>query len=174
MRLTHFLCLILTAASSGPLVGQTPPNVVRIDGSETPEKIPDHTVWKSNFVRLSEIKKAGGEKDLAWDLPLSQADADALYKEAALQPQRDQECQAHVTARLTELRESGAAPDALARALTEVEIECRSKDLDAADRVMDGLSPEGRTTLAAWIEKGRRTIVMFVPSQDMATYRLPR
>ena len=56
----------------------------------------------------------------------------------------------------------------------EITIQCRTRDLDAADRVLDAISDGGRRILTDWIEKRRRTIVAFVPEQEIETFRLPR
>jgi hypothetical protein len=174
MRSLWLLALLCVPFSSPSIRQQASPKTIRIDGSEWPDLIPDHCVWRNNFLRLSEIKKQGGEADVAYDLPLSKADADALYKEAALQPQRDAECDKRMIGRREELRQQNATPETTARALDAITIDCRTKDLDAADRVMDALTDEGRTTLAAWIEKRRRAIVAFVAEGEMETFKLPR
>jgi hypothetical protein len=169
------LFVVIGLASPSLTGGQlTGSKTIRIDGNETPERIPDHIVWRNNFLRLSEIKKLGAEADLAYDLPLSKPDADVFYKEAVLQPQRDADCHKRMVTKREELGQQNASTQAASQALTEITIDCRTKDLDAADRVMDALTEEGRTILSVWIEKRRRTVVAFVAESDLETFKLPR
>lgn len=173
------LCaLAWTQAVSPPSTSSTSPQVpegtIKIEGSEHPEQIPDHWVWRAAFLKLATFKQEGQEASLESVLPLSEADAKVIYKEASLQLRRDDECLRAIQAKQTELSESRASPDASQRALDELTIECRVKDLDAADRVLDALSEEGRTSLQAWLERKRRGMTAFVPSRDRETFRLPR
>jgi hypothetical protein len=174
MRLALLLGLLCVALSQSPAAQQAPPKTTEIEGSAHPELIPDHAVWRSAFLRLSETRRMRGEAELAYDLPLAKADAGVLYAEAVLEPQRDAACASRYRARQEALRQESAPPKAAARALDDITIDCRAKDLDAADRVLDAMSEEGRQILTAWLEKSRRSMTMLVPEHELATYRLPR
>lgn len=153
---------------------QAPAGMTEIEGSKTPELIPDHAIWRMVFLRLTEIRRRGEEADLAAVIPLDKADLAALYVEAMKQPARDEDCRKRYTARQQALIEASTPPSAIAQALDELTIECRSHDLDAADRVMDGLSGEGRRILSQYIESRRHSMSLLVPDRELKTYRLPR
>jgi len=174
MRLALLLGLTSVALSQPPVAQQPPPKTTEIAGSEHPELIPDHALWRSTFHRLAETRRIRGEAELAYDLPLAKADAEVLYAEAVLEPQRDAACESRYRAKQEALRQEKAAPREAARALDDITIDCRAKDLDAADRVLDAVSEEGRQILAAWLEKHRKSMTIFVPEHELATYRLPR
>lgn len=170
------LILLVVMLSLGHQSAQAPPkppNTVRIDGNEHPERIPDHWLWRATFLRVQTLKQQGDAHPLA-DLTLSATDANALFREAALQPGRDEECRERLRTSDAELRERKETAAAIRRAYHDITIDCRTKDLDAADRVLDTLSPEGRALVEAWLDRRRRSIVAFVPEQDIEMFKLPR
>lgn len=173
------LCaLAWTQAVSPPSTSSTSPQVpegtIKIEGSEHPEQIPDHWVWRAAFLRLATLQQAGQEADLDSVLPLSPSDAKAVYKEAALQSRRDADCLRAIQSKQDELRAQQASAAVIQQALDELTIECRVKDLDAADRVLDALSEEGRVAMQSWLESGRRTTTAYVPIRDKNLFKLPR
>lgn len=186
MRLA-ILCLLLgpaigaSAQTSSPAStpGQTPKEqapsgMTEIEGSKTPELIPDHAIWRMVFLRLTEIRRRGEEADLAVLIPLGKADLATLYVEAMKQPTREEECRARYKARQQELAQANTSPAAAAQALDDLTIDCRAQDLDAADRVLDAVSDEGRRILTEYIESRRHSMSMLVPDRELRTYRLPR
>jgi hypothetical protein len=157
-----------------PAKEQIPPGMTEIVGSRNPELIPDHAIWRMVFLRLTEIRRRGEEADLAVLLPLGKDDLAALYVEAMKQPTRDADCLSRHKVRQQALTEARASPTTVAQALDEVAIECRTQDLDAADRVVDAVSEEGRRILSQYIESRRHSMSMLVPDRELKTYRLPR
>ena len=153
---------------------QIPSGMTEIEGSRNPELIPDHAIWRMVFLRLTEIRRRGEEADLAVLIPLEKQDLAALYVEAMKQLTRDEDCRSRYKARQEALTLAKTPPAAIAQALDDLTIECRSHDLDAADRVMDALSDEGRRILADYIESRRHSMSMLVPDRELKTYRLPR
>lgn len=105
MRLV-MLGVLFTAAVT-PLVNKNdlPPRTIKIDGESHPERIPDHWIWRSSLLLLTEVSRTGIQKDLAEILPLSDEDADVLYKEAGQQAKRNADCQARIDARKKALEE---------------------------------------------------------------------
>ena len=163
------------AAQSGPLRReQIPAGMTEIDGSRNPELIPDHAIWRLVFLKLTEIRRRGEEGDLVYLLPLNKADLAALFVEAMKQPERDEACSTRHKALQQEQSQAGASAAAMWQALDELAISCRTQDLDAGDRVMDGLSDDGRRILGDYIEARRRSMSMLVPDRELKTYRLPR
>jgi hypothetical protein len=151
-----------------------PPGMTEIAGSRNPELIPDHAIWRMVFLRLTEIRRRGEEADLAVLLPLNKGDLAALYVEAMKQLTRDEDCRGRYKARQEALTQAKASPTAITQALDDLTIQCRSEDLDAADRVMDAVSDEGRRILSEYIESRRHSMSMLVPDRELKTYRLPR
>jgi hypothetical protein len=161
--------------SMSPLsTASVPPETMVINGGEHPERIPDHWVWRSVFLKLAEIAKAGAQGDLSRALPLSAGDAQVLYREAGLQARRDDDCAREIQSRQEELRERRVPPEEATRAIDDVTIGCRTRDLDAGDRVVDELSEEGRIVLQAWLDQQRRGMTVFVPERQIRVFRLPR
>lgn len=151
-----------------------PPGTVAIVGHDHPERIPDHWLWRSVFLKLSEISRSGQRGDLAHALPLSAADAQVLYMEAGQQGRRDDDCDRALQLRRDELKEQRLSPEVEARALDDVTIGCRTRDLDAAERVLDAISEEGRVVLQAWLDEQRRGMTILVPERDVRVFKLPR
>jgi hypothetical protein len=153
---------------------QIPAGMTEIEGSKNPELIPDHAIWRMVFLRLTEIRRRGEEADLADLLPLDKPDLAALYVEAMKQLTRDEACAARYKAKQQALAQAGRSLSSMWQALDELTIECRTQDLDAADRVMDAISDEGRRILSQYIEARRHSMSMLVPDRELRTYRLPR
>ncbi len=151
-----------------------PPGMTEIEGSRTPELIPDHAIWRMVFLRLTEIRRRGEEADLTVLIPLGKTDLAILYAEAMKQLTRDEDCRNRYKARQQELTQANTSSSAIAQALDDLTIECRSQDLDAADRVMDAVSDEGRRILTQYVESRRHSMSMLVPDRELKTYRLPR
>jgi hypothetical protein len=155
-------------------LSSSPPETITIHGRDHPERIPDHWLWRTVFLKLSEISRSGARGDLAHVLPLSAADAQVLYMEAGQQARRDDDCERAIVMRKDELKEQGVSKEVEARAIDDVTIACRVKDLDAAERVLDGISDDGRLLLQAWLDEQRRGITVFVPKHEIKVFRLPR
>ena len=86
MRMILFGILSCAVIVQTPQKDPVPPNTIRIDGREQPERIPDHWVWRAAFLRLNETKRTKGEEAMSYDLPLDSLDAAVLYGEAVKQP----------------------------------------------------------------------------------------
>lgn len=173
------LCaLAWTQAVSPPSTNSTSPQVpegtIKIEGSEHPEQIPDHWVWRASFLMFATLAQAGQEKDLDSVLTLSPDDSKVLYKEAGLQARRDADCLRAIQSRQDELRAQRASPAVIQTALDEVTIECRTKDLEAGDRVLDALTEDGRAAVLQWLERRRRNMIALVPVRDRDLFKLPR
>lgn len=153
---------------------KAPPGVVKIDGETHPERIPDHWVWRAAFRFLTEIQRTNQQADISLGLPLSAADAAVLYREAAAQASRDATCQARVDTKKQAMEAEHAKPDAIGDAIRSLLVECNAAVLDAADRVVDALSEEGRVACHVWLERRRRSTTLLVPESDLKVYALPR
>jgi hypothetical protein len=168
------------APVSASPIAQTPekvqglPGMTEIDGGKNPELIPDHLIWRTTFVRLAEIRRRGEEADLADLLPLSKADLATLYTEVMKQRGRDEDCEARYRAKEAVLKTERTPASAAEAALDEILIDCRTQVLDAADRVLDAVSDEGRQILLDYHESHRRSTSVLVPQSQLKNFRLPR
>jgi len=157
------------SGSSQPTVSS---DVVVIDGSKTPEQIPDYLLWEMGFRELSELKSRNMDIALA-TLVLSQRDHDFVFAAADAQRARDGACSAEQRNARAALGPD-AKPAALDRALKEVVLRCRWRNLDARDELFSSLTDEGRAALTAWSENVRRTIKSYLSKSDLDFYRQPR
>ena len=158
-----------------PLVWEkTPPGMTEIDGAKNPELIPDHLIWHMTFNRLAEIRRRGEEADLADLLPLSKEDLAALYVEAMNQRGRDESCEKRYRTMEAELARAKASTETADTALDDVLIGCRSLVLEAADRVLDQMSEDGRRLLENYHERRRRSASALVSNRELKNFRLPR
>jgi hypothetical protein len=156
------------------IVERIPPGMTEIDGEKTPELIPDHVVWRGALNFLGELRRNGDEAGISDLIPLSKSDFEIVYREALTQRTRDEACQKKYRAREKALADAHASAEASASALDDVLIECRTMDLDAGDRVLDALSPEGRQVFTTYLERRRRSMSVLVPDREVKNFRLPR
>ena len=136
-----------------------PPGYFKIDGAKTPELIPQYALWQMAFQNLRVIPPEA----LHTQLPLTKAEDALLYAEAKGQAERDAACekrQEHMLA-ITPLKDQN-------RAWREMTLACRQADLDAADALLEKLSPETRVRVVQWIESKRVKTVILV---DRNQYR---
>jgi hypothetical protein len=164
------------AAAQGPPGGSQPARaskVVVIDGSVTPEAIPDHWVWRDAFYFLEMAKR----RDLGFvfeRLALSGRELAIVVAEAAAQPARDEACGKRIEAHREALVAQGASGEALTRAFVDDTLECRQRDLEARDRVLRALGSDGQFQLRMWIEEHRRTLKVTVPADELELFRRPQ
>ena len=166
----------IAALSLPALPGQATPasnplDIVEIDGSKNPALIPEYLVWEHGFGGLAIIKDRDMKPAMA-TLALSPRDAELVFKEAGAQATRDRRRGEHEKARREAL--AGAKPAELAAALHDVILEYRWEVLDARDRLLASLSPEGQVELIRWMNERRTHITAFVPRSELDFFRQPR
>lgn len=147
------------------------PEIARvIDGSKTPEDIPDHAMWDMGFSFMNHLKTKNVEAGLA-TLPLSPADADLAFAEAALQIKRRSDCSDKGDRVFAAFKGNDKK---IEEELQKLALECRWATLEAADRLLARMSDEGRVVLLNWMKEGRKKIQLTVPKGHEEFYRLPR
>jgi hypothetical protein len=168
--------LAVLVLSSAGVAAQGPPaakaKVVVLDGSATPEAIPDHWVWRDAFYFLEMAKR----RDLAVvfeRLALPERELAILLAEAVAQPARDEACARRIETRREALVAQGVKADALAQAFADDTLECRQRDLEARDRVLRALGPDSQVQVRAWIEEHRRTLKVTVPADELELFKRP-
>ncbi len=146
--------------------------MVVVDGSKDPSEIPEHAVWRHGFYKLAHAKRLNLD-DYIGAIGLSLEDTERVLNTANLQAARDDDCWKRLDARQSELRAQSATPEALAHAFQEVTVECRCRDLEARDRLLDSLSSQGRAHLRAWAESIRRGMRVYWPANDIEQFKRP-
>ncbi len=134
------------------------------------DQIPEHALWREAFNSLDEAQKKNWGKPLVPDadgqyqpLRLTDKDMKALSNEAAKQPKRDADCLERQQRAMARITEGGKKkPDYMTPEILTIQIDCRQEVLDAAQRVEDALSEEGRATVKSWIDYLRQHMTVEV------------
>lgn len=167
----QFSRLAFTAIAVGVCVAMTSAQeVIVIDGRKNPEKIPQWLAWEQAFDTLATAKRKGM---LAADesLQMSTPDKELVYAEALRQPDRFRD---HIRQVETLRPLIGKVKDeAIMEKNRAMILEHRQATLDASKRLLDRLSPEGRTAMVAWVESIKAGITSTVPAHDLEFYRRP-
>lgn len=158
-------------AQSGP--PQKATEMVTIDGSKNPELIPEWLVWQETFKTLALVANKEGSL-FKEGLVLSDKEAALLYGEAGQQTERERRCFASLDQRHKELSAAGVKPEVMQKDLQDREVDCRWKTLEARDRVLKGLGPDGQASLLTWTQDVRRSIKSTVSQAGLAHYKRPQ
>ena len=156
---------------------QTPParpsdaseEEVVIDGSKNPELIPQWYAWEFAFRIMG-----GGSKELPTTVyrVVSAAERALILAEAQASLQRDQACQERV-GKLVPLvgKEKNAVINAKQR---EIQLDCRRDTLQARDRLLERLNPEGQTELIKFVEDKKAGTTVTIRKRELDHYRQPQ
>ena len=181
-RLLMLALVVLPSPTLGAEQEPTmPPNMILIDGKKNPERIPQYRIWLDVFRTFAEgvqILPDGVAEHV------SAAESKLIFAEAKRLEKFHSDCiQRLLKARapLFALEQAGAEPTvrfAKARELDpvmwEIELGCRWETLHTRDRVLDQLTIEGRTALAAWTESRKAGLKSYVPKAGLERYRQPQ
>lgn len=167
--------LVLAACASAPRaqVIDAKDKIIFIDGAKEPERLPEYLVWQNGLQVLTQIndhKLRGFEESLQ----LSEADRALVYKEAHAELTRVDQMLAEEQKRLDEMTAANASAVAKHAAMNEIIIDYRVKTLEAVDRLLASLSPEGSPILVSWIEARRHSMTARVPKAGMEFFLKPR
>ena len=149
--------------------GKRPPETIEIDGGKNPELIPEWSAWGFAFRVI-----ATGSRQLPSSVHavVSTEEATMLLKQADRLQKFDRECQNRVVKLHSLLgKEKDAALDARLRDIT---LECRWATLHARDRVLEGLTPEGRAALIAFVASTKVGTSLTIRKQDLARFLEPQ
>jgi hypothetical protein len=175
VTLSVLVSVVSVTAQSPPYKQEDTPagKMYVIEGREHPEDIPEHSYWRHCFHKLANIKKLNSMERLA-AIGLSSKELALVLKTASDQEQRDADCQKTITDRQDALKAQHASQDAINQVYFEATLECRDKDLAARDQLLEGLSPEGRDQLVAWVQHTRRGMTVYVPVNELEFFRRPQ
>lgn len=179
MRRICVLTALFLVAISALLDAQNPPasgeraavEFIEIDGSKTPEQIPEHLSWATGFNTIGYLReKKVTDGPMTFLLQLSPVDSDVLLAEVARHKERSVKCQE----RGERLAETIADLEKLEQEMKANTLECRIKLLEAKDLMLTRMSPDGAAVLTNWILDERRKIKSRILKSDLEFYRLPR
>jgi hypothetical protein len=176
MLLVSYVALLVFSASAlegRPVQYAAAKDVIHIDGQKNPELIPEYVLWEHGFGGLAIIKQQNMPAALA-SLRLAPEDLALVWKEAALQKAREDHSASEQRRRREALKAQGVTPQQLSLELQKVILDYRWTVLNARDRLLAALTPEGQAALLAWIEARRAHITASVARADWEFFRQPR
>jgi hypothetical protein len=153
------------------------PNAIEIDGSKSPELIPEYLVWSYAFHFLHNQRSNPRVVDSLKHryLPMPAADYELLWRTVAKVNEREAD---HYKVQKETFDLAMNAPEGEKRRrrdeFRDSVVQMRQDILDLADDLMKQLSPQGRTALEAWKESRRATITATVPRNEMDYFKRPR
>jgi hypothetical protein len=160
---------VLDAGHRQGTVEKRMPEMIEIDGSRSPELIPEWSAWSFAFRVI-----ATGSRQLpsSVHLVVSKEEAAFLLNQADRLQKQDRDCQ-HRVVKLHSLlgREKD---DVLDTRLREITLECRWATLHARDRVLEQLEPEGAAALAAFVTSTKAATSLTIRKQDLARFLEPQ
>ena len=163
-------CLSATAA----LTPQAPrPDLIVISGATEPEKLPEYLVWRNAFDILANAVQAD-RKIVLDSLKLTSSDREATHKEATAEAVREQECRVKQERVFQQAKKANLPLEKSTEQISFVVLECRYQVLDAKERLLAGLSLEGRAELERWVLERRRGMKVFVQKHELEFFRKPR
>ncbi len=169
VAVTVITALGLPLAAQGPRVGvSAAPELVQVDGAKNPELIPQWSAWGYAFRLI-----AGGRRELPTLVheALSGDERAMVLNEADAVQRIDKACQEQVS-QLHPLvgKEQPAVLDAKLR---EITVTCRRKALDARDRVLSAINPQGAIALIMFVESTKSGTSLSIPKRDLARFLEP-
>jgi hypothetical protein len=162
-------CSAAPAAVRGPLAaGLQEPEVVDIDGSKTPELIPQWSAWGFAFRVI-----AGGSRLLpsAVHAAVSKDEAEMVQREADAMLLFAKGCESKVSE--LRARVGRERPEALDRQLRDITLECRRRTLDARDRVLNALNPRAAAALMQFVESTKSGTAFSIRKKDLPRFLEP-
>lgn len=151
--------------------GQVPPGFIELDGSKSPESIPDWTAWQGTLRLLADASENSTSRFYA-DLELSATERERVVTVALAQNDRDRACEQRMIALGDRLKGVDVAH---VQAVSEQElIRCRVESLRAADALLAELSPASGRRLQRLVDEMRASTRVLVPRDGLAHFRRPR
>ena len=164
-------------ATTREQTNQSAPKMVVIDGSKTPDEIPQYVMWESAFrffTRLPPVDDLPERSGHPIQAFLSRADWVAVLAEAKRQVAAQEACRAVGTARLDELRKLNRSNSEIYDELAIMAVACREESIKSGERLASRLSPSGRDYFQKWVQESRKSITAEIPESELAFFRRPR
>jgi hypothetical protein len=152
---------------------QRPSDVIVIKGATEPEKLPEYLIWRNAFDILS--KAIASNRKLVLDsLKLASNDLQVTLKEAASEGVREQECKNKQDRVIEQAKTENLPKDKFNERLNVVVLACRYEVLDAKERLMTALTPDGRVEVERWVYQRRKGMTVYVQKHELEFFRKPR
>jgi hypothetical protein len=154
--------------AQGQRENTSPPEILHIDGSKSPELIPQWSAWGFGFRVV-----AGGPRQLpsiVYRLA-SKEEADMILLEADTLQSIDRDCKERASKLRTLV--GSEKVEVLDARLREITVDCRRKTLDARDRVLRKLNPQAASALIEFVESTKSGTSVSMPKRDLARYLEP-
>jgi hypothetical protein len=168
------VCFLFGALGSG---GQSAPKMVVIDGSKTPDEIPQYLMWETAFrffTRLPPVDDLPERSGHPVQAFLARPDWSAVLAEAKLQVAAQEACRTAFQARLDELRKLKRSDRDISEELATMTVACREESIKSGERLASRLSPAGRDYFLKWVRDSRKSISAEIAEPDLAFFRRPR
>jgi len=170
------VCIIVLLASAAGTSAQMPSETtlstetIVVDGSVNPELIPDWLAWQQVFGILRMVQ--GKDSSLHTNYAFAPADRELVTREVDNQARREQA----TIEKVEELRKvaAGLSVDEINERQWAITLAYRWTVLDARDRVLEGLSPDGLVTVQRLLADMRRSTRSIVPKSEYDMYRRPQ
>ena len=173
--LTILVVSMLVAPGYQGTSTSAPQAVAVVDGSRTPEAIPEWLAWEGGFQTLLLVS---ARRDSNFTSDLRQALSEDEM--AVLQRAAEQHRAAHTRASESagRLRQKLAADpsrrQAVADELHAVNLQYRRAVLAARDEALGRLRGPAQSAVLAWIDEVRTTIKFTVPKSELEQFRMPQ
>jgi hypothetical protein len=152
-----------------------PEAVAVVDGSRTPEAIPEWLAWESGFQTLLLVSDRP-DSNFTSDLRQTLSEAEMELLQRAAEQQRAAHTRASESA--GRLRQKLAADpsrrQAVADELHAVNLQYRRAVLAARDEALGRLRGPAQSAVLAWIGEVRTTIKFTVPKSELEQFRMPQ
>lgn len=147
---------------------EPPPEIMHIDGGKNPELIPQWSAWGYAFRVI-----AGGPRELPSIVHhvVSSDERAMVLKEADAVQQIDKGCHERVLKLHSLLNKE--KPAVIDGKLRPIIVECRRRTLDARDRVLQGLNPEGAAALIMFVESTKSSTSLSIRKSELARFLEP-
>jgi hypothetical protein len=173
MRIARVVIGVVLALPCAANAQTVPPGYVEIDGSKTPDQIPEHVMWSTGFETIAFLREKGITRHgPLTGLQLSPADRELLLEEVGRFKDRQAEC--HRAGIRLQTAMKGLEVAKIEKAMKANTLDCRVEMLDSKDRLLGRMSSEGATALATWMLNERLKVKSVIPKSDLEFYRLPR
>ena len=173
--ITLAAAIAVTAGEPVTQTRQAEGAAVVVDGSQTPEAIPEWLAWESGFQTLLLVRDRPDSTFTA-DLRQVLSDDEMVTLMRAAEQQRT--AYARATEATAKLRERLAADpgesQAVRQDLQDVNLRYRRAVLAARDAALGRLRAPAQSAVLAWIGEVRTTIRFTVPKSELEQFRMPQ
>jgi len=156
----------------GSQPAQVPAGQIEIDGSKSPESIPEWLAWHSSLDTLANFANVPDSAPLAIVGGDEPADRETIMAFALAEAGRWEECRDRQIALLGRENELGRVATQVQ--IEEDQIQCREAMLAAKDAFLKTLNSIRASAFQAFVDNGRKGISVHVSRASLEQFRRPR